>query len=151
MKKWPYHETADAYIEVFGAENVCVLRFEDLVNNRSFFESTVCDFLALSPVPMSMDVANKGSSNAVANLRAGFPILDRMPPILKRCGKALINALPSMSGPILDEKQILEIKDQFAQSNKKLAKIMSRTFPQKITAETGAGSPDQQSVAAKSP
>jgi len=146
-----YHETVDAYVDVFGAENVCVLSFEDLVENRSFFEETVCDFLAISPVPMPLHVANKGSSDAVASLRAGFPILDRMPPILKRYGKTLINALPSISSPILDERQTLKIKDQFALSNKKLAKTMSRTFPPQNTAAAGTRPPDQPNVTTKSP
>jgi len=144
-----YDETLEAYVDVFGAENVCVLKFEDLVNNKPRLEASVCDFLAISHKPMSRTAANEGSSNTVAKLRAGFPVIDKMPVSLKRHGRTIVNALPSLNGPILDKRQMTEIKDQYARSNQRLAEIIAGTLPPEKVTDIEGGPHGQSYVTEK--
>ena len=122
-----YDESVAAYADVFGSENVRVLRFEDLVNNKTRFSEKCCDFLSISPRRMPEKVANEGSTDAVARFRASFPLIDKLPMGLKRKGRNLLKVLSSNARPILSEAQISDIEKHFSESNHRLEKIIANT------------------------
>lgn len=58
-----YAETIKMYVELFGRDNVCVLVFEDLLQNRDDFYQNLCEFMSIdSQQALSLVAGNVDNS-----------------------------------------------------------------------------------------
>lgn len=94
-----YHARLTPYIELFPREQICVVRFEDLVDEHQEAWSTVLRHLGLSPRPAPGTVHNATANHPHATRVLAWlrdrGVLDRLPPLpstVKELGKrALIH------------------------------------------------------------
>jgi hypothetical protein len=125
LKAGHFDETIEAYAEVFGADRIAVLRFEDIKRAPEAFSAQLCAYLNIGSQPLPNIRANEGSTAQVARIRRAMPMVDRLPTIVRKAGKRLTSMLPKQSGIILSDNEINMIRDRYAKSNSRTDKLLA--------------------------
>jgi hypothetical protein len=119
-----YDLTIRAYIDIFGADRVCVLRYEDLVYSREKFSDRLCAFIGISQRPISLQRANESHAQ-IANFQRIFPFISRLPRKVKDAIKPrAARLLPGARRVILSSTEIGMVRSQYAVSNRHTEKLI---------------------------
>jgi hypothetical protein len=118
--------TIRAYIDIFTAGRICVLRYEDLVNAPEKFASQLCAFVGISERPVPQQRANESHAQ-IANLQRIFPIISKLPRTVKDTIKPHAERLlPGARGVLLSEKEVGIVRSLYAVSNQQTEKLIGR-------------------------
>ncbi len=119
-----YDRVIEPYFSEFGANNVKVLRAEMLRNSPDLFASAFCEFVGVPYRPIPQGSANVGATNEAAILRARFPIVDRLPPGVRKFGSAVLSRVTSARGSIFSNAEIEGIRVRYADSNRRVERLL---------------------------
>jgi hypothetical protein len=120
-----YDRTISAYVDAFGANAVCVLRFELLRQSRDAFVEALCVFLGVEVQPPREGVVNESSSVAVSLLRRHLPFGDALPAPLRRVLGNIVNALAGRRRRILSDETGALIEAFYAESNRRTDELLA--------------------------
>lgn len=121
-----YDITIAAYADAFGAGNLKVLRFEDLVRTPEQFASDLAKFIGLDGRPLPKAKANEGSTVRAAMIRKKFPIVDALPPGVRRFGGKLVSLLPGKTRTLLTAAEVQLLKSAYVLSNERTKNLIAR-------------------------
>lgn len=119
-----FDRTIEAYQEVFGRQNVKVMRTEDLARDPEAFQTELCDFLGIGRMPIPKERKNVGSSNQVATIRARYPFLDALPVGVKAMGKIILTKLLPTQRSVISPEEAASIRCRYAESNERTAILL---------------------------
>ncbi|MFQ5955508.1 MAG: sulfotransferase, partial [Kiloniellales bacterium] len=87
-----YDVTIEAYLAGFGADNLKVLRYERLRDDRAGFLADLCTFLGVLPMPFDAPPANVGRDLAATRLHRHLPTARHAPDGLKQLAHRLLRS-----------------------------------------------------------
>jgi hypothetical protein len=120
-----FDQTIRAYIDVFGNQKVCVLRFEDIVSAPKRFAVELCAFIGISQRPIPPSRENETSAQ-LARIQKLFPIIERFPRKLKTALKPYATHLPGGRGMIISQREVRFVRSIYAASNQRTEKLLSQ-------------------------
>jgi hypothetical protein len=121
-----FDRTIQAYIDVFGAQRIRVLRFEDIVVAPKKFAAELCAFIGISERPIPQRRENE-TNVQLSRIQRLFPIIERLPSRVKTALKPhAMRLLPGARGSILSSHDIRILRSIYAVSNQRTEKLMSQ-------------------------
>ncbi|MBT05304.1 MAG: hypothetical protein CMM32_05415 [Rhodospirillaceae bacterium] len=120
-----YDLTIQAYIDEFGPENVKVLSFTQLSENRTDFLRELCEFFDLSPMPFTAPPQNSGRSKTAAKILKHLPRWAPDTPSLRKLGKQLVPLLGSKSKYTLSSEEKRFVQSFYDLSNLRMMQLLS--------------------------
>jgi len=127
-----YDLTIQAYFEEFGTQNVKVLRFEQLKEDRHSFLQEICEFLDLDPVPYTAPAQNAGRSQIAATVLKHLPAWVPDTPGLRNVVKKLLPIVRASSKHRLSPKEERFIRSFYALSNCRTSRLLTKTISDPI-------------------
>jgi hypothetical protein len=122
-----FDRTIEAYQEIFGRQNVKVMRTEDLTRDPEAFQIELCDFLGIARMPIPKERKNVGSPNQVVAIRARYPFLDALPVGVKAMGKVILTKLLPAQRSVISPEEAASIRSRYAESNARTAILLRET------------------------
>ena len=120
-----YDLTIQAYLDVFGARQVKVLRYEDLSLDHDKFMTELCEYVGVDWIKTANEPLNVGRSSAAAFLIAHFGFLDKIPPSVRAIGRMALAVFGKNSMFGLSRKEQRLIRSFYRLSNLRTEKILS--------------------------
>ncbi len=121
-----FDQTIRAYVDVFGSQNVRVLRYEDLVSAPERFVAELCGFIGISVKAIPQRRENETNSQIARILRL-FPIIERLPANVKAALKPhAARVLPGGRGVLLSARDIQMVHGIYAASNERTDKLLAQ-------------------------
>lgn len=120
-----YDITIQAYFDVFGADQVKVLRYEDLASNHDGFMDELSRYIGVERIRIVNKPLNVGRSAAAALLRSKFPYFDDIPPVIKNVGRRVLATLGERNRSGLSRAEEQFIRNFYKLSNLQTEKILS--------------------------
>jgi hypothetical protein len=121
-----YDRTIEAYVDTFGADNIIVLRFEDIRRAPQRLMTQLCSYLGIGERPLPTNPANEGSSAKVSRVRHALPIIDSLPQGVRAVGKTLLALLPVSNAMMISEPEAAALRRKYADSNARTEALLSR-------------------------
>lgn len=123
-----YDRTISAYVDAFGGDRVCVLKYEDIVNASEFFATRLCSFIGISQRPLPAQRENESHAQ-VARLLRWFPALGQLPGNLKYALKSrAIRLMPGGRGTLLSSREVSLVRSFYALSNERTDMLLAQLF-----------------------
>jgi hypothetical protein len=121
-----FDQTIQAYLDVFGSQRVCVLRFEDIVTAPKRFAGELCAFVGISDRPIPQRREND-TNVQLARIQRFFPLVEQLPRNVKDALKLhAARFLPGARGQILSSREIRLLHSMYAVSNLRTEKLLSQ-------------------------
>jgi hypothetical protein len=119
-----FDQTIRAYVDVFGAPRVRVLRFEEIARSPKRFAAELCNFLGVSELPLPRRRENESHAQ-VARIQRFFPFIERLPHGVKDALKPhAMRLIPGARGSILSSHDIRMLRAIYAASNERTEKLI---------------------------
>jgi hypothetical protein len=124
-----FDQTIRAYVDVFGASQVCVLRYEDIEGAPDRFAAQLCSFVGISERMLPRQRENESHAQ-VARLLRLFPAAGRLPRSVKDAIKPHVaRFLPGARGVLLSAHEIAMLRSMYAVSNERTEKLLEELSP----------------------
>jgi hypothetical protein len=121
-----FDRTIRAYLDTFGSTQVCVLRYEDIVEAPERFVAQLCAFIGISVRPLPQRRENESHAQ-IAKLLRLFPSIGRLPREVKDAIKPRVaRLLPGARGVLLSSRDIRMLRSIYAVSNQHTEKLISQ-------------------------
>ena len=121
-----FDRTISAYLETFGSERICVLRFEDIYNKPKRFAAELCGFIGISERPLPKRRENETHAQ-IARIQRFFPLLEQLPRGVKNALKPrAMRLIPGARGAILSSRDIRMLRSFYAASNQRTEKLIGQ-------------------------
>lgn len=121
-----FDRTINAYVEFFGSDRVCVLRYEDIVNVPARFAARLCAFIGIAEQPLPQGRANESHAQ-IARLLRLFPIIGRLPRAVKDALKPRASRiLPGARRMLLSRNEIRILRSMYTLSNQNTERLISQ-------------------------
>jgi hypothetical protein len=121
-----FDRTIRAYIDVFGSQRICVLRFEDIVNAPKRFAAQLCAFIGISERPIPRRRENETHAQ-IARIQRIFPIVERLPQKVRtKLRKQATRLLPGGRGSVLASRDIRILRSTYVLSNQRTEKLIQQ-------------------------
>jgi sulfotransferase family protein len=121
-----FDRTISAYVETFGSNRVCVLRFEDIVIAPRRFTAELCGFIGISERPLPRRRENETHAQ-IARIQRYFPLINQLPRVVNNALKPhAMRLIPGARRPILSPREIRVLRSIYAASNQRTEKLLSQ-------------------------
>jgi hypothetical protein len=121
-----FDRTIQAYVNVFGSDRVCVLRYEDIVEAPARFAARLCAFIGISEQPLPQRRENESHAQ-IARLLRLFPIIGRLPRAVKDALKPrAARILPGARGLLLSPREIRILRSIYLLSNQNTENLINQ-------------------------
>jgi Sulfotransferase family len=119
-----FDRTIRAYVDVFGAHRVGVLRFEELAGAPMRFAAELCGFIGVSERPLPKRRENETHAQ-IARIQRFFPFIERLPRKVKSALKpAAMRFTPGARAAILSSRDLRMLRAIYAVSNHRTEKLI---------------------------
>jgi hypothetical protein len=121
-----FDRTIEAYLDVFGAERLEVLRFEDIVREPKRFAARLCAFVGIPERPLPRKAENE-TNVQLTRIQRVFPFVEMLPRNVKNALKpAVSRMLPGSRGAILSARDIRLLRSMYTVSNERTTQLIAR-------------------------
>jgi len=121
-----FDKTITAYLDIFGSNRICVLRYDDLVNAPGRFTARLCAFIGIAEQPLPPRRENESHAQ-IARLLRLFPIVGRLPRSAKDAIKPrAARLLPGARGMLLSSRELRLLRSVYVLSNQRTEKLIER-------------------------
>jgi hypothetical protein len=121
-----FDRTISAYLDIFGSNRVCVLRYEDIVNAPARFAARLCAFIGVAERPLPIKRENESHAQ-IARLLGLFPIVGRLPRRAKDAIKPrAARFLPGARRTLLSPREVRMLRSLYIVSNQRTEKLIGQ-------------------------
>lgn len=121
-----FDQTIRAYVDIFGSQRVCVLRFEDIINAPTRFAAELCAFIGVSERAIPQRRENETNAQ-LARIQRLFPVIERLPRRVKSALKPHAERLlPGGRASILSSRNISVLRSIYVVSNQRTEKLIAQ-------------------------
>jgi hypothetical protein len=121
-----YDRTIEAYLDCFGPQRLCVLRFESIVREPKLFAAALCKFVGIDERSLPQRRENESSAQ-LAKIQRAFPFVELLPRNVKDMIKPIASRLlPGSRSEILPADQICLLRSVYALSNERTEKLLAQ-------------------------
>ena len=120
-----FDRTIGAYVDVFGSNRICVLRFEDIATAPKRFMAELCSFIGISEREIPLERANETHAQ-IARIQRFLPVIESLPKSVKNTLRARVRWVPGGRGNILSSRDIRILRCMYAASNERAHKLISQ-------------------------
>jgi Sulfotransferase family len=121
-----FDQTIRAYVDVFGAPRVHVLRFEEIARSPNRFAAELCNFLGVSQRPLPRRRENESHAQ-IARIQRVFPFIELLPRGVKDAIKPhAMRLIPGARGAILSSRDTRMLRNIYAASNGRTEKLIAQ-------------------------
>lgn len=121
-----FDRTISTYLDIFGANRVCVLHYEDIVKAPARFTARLCAFIGISERPLPARRENESHAQIARILRL-FPIVGRLPRKAKDAIKPrAARLMPGARGVLLSSGEVRLLRSIYALSNQHTEKLIKQ-------------------------
>ncbi len=121
-----YDLTIEAYLAAYGADDLKVLRYQRLRDDRAGFLAELCGFLGVDPMPFDAPPANVGREAAVARLHRYLPATRHAPEALKRLARPLLRSWTGGQLAALSKQDRRFLEAHYAVSNQRTERLLAQ-------------------------
>lgn len=121
-----FDRTIRTYVDIFGSNRVCVLRYEDIVSAPARFAARLCAFMGIAERPLPARRENESHAQ-IARLLRLFPIMGRLPRNAKDAIKPrAARLLPGARGTLLSSREVRMLRSLYTVSNQRTEKLIAQ-------------------------
>lgn len=121
-----FDRAIQAYVDAFGSDRVCVLRYEDIIEAPARFAARLCAFIGISEQPLPQRRENESHAQ-IARLLRLFPIIGRLPRAVKDALKPrAARVLPGARGLLLSPSEVRILRSIYVLSNQNTEKLIGQ-------------------------
>jgi Sulfotransferase family len=121
-----FDKTISTYFDIFGSNQVCVLRYEDLVKAPARLTARLCAFVGIAERPLPTKRENESHAQ-IARLLRLFPIMGRLPRKAKDAIKPRAAwLLPGARGTLLSSREVSTLRSIYRVSNQRTEKLITQ-------------------------